>query len=317
MQKLILAALVGISCQALAAPRVVATIKPVQSLAAQVMDGIAEPALLIQQGSPHGYQMKPSDAKALSQADLIIYVSHELETFIPPLLQKSPQAHSIEWLALPNLYPLPTRHGGLWEEDGHHHDNDGDDDHDDHDDHGHDHHHDHHHGKYDAHLWLSTARSKLLLTAIADELGKIDPANAARYQANAEKSRAALDALHQELGGKLALVQKRPFMVFHDAYQYLEQDYKLNAVGTVRVDPEHEPGAKRIGELHAQLMQHKVVCLFSEPQFPAKIVDKLAQESGVKTAVLDPVGADLPAGKTMYAQLLGNLAHSLDTCLTP
>ena len=336
MKKLILAALVGTACQALAAPKVVATIKPVQSLAAQVMDGIAEPELLIKQGSPHGYQMKPSDAAAVNGADLVIYVSHELETFMPPLLEKSPQAHSIEWLALPNLYPLPTRHGGLWEEGGHHHGDDDGHDHDhhhdgdeyghdhdhgdDHDhDHGdHDHEHDgHHHGKYDAHLWLSTARSKLLLTAIADELGKIDPDNAAKYQANAEKSRAALDALHQTLGGELAPVQKRPFMVFHDAYQYFEQDYKLNAVGTVRVDPEHEPGAKRIGELHEQLMQKKVVCLFSEPQFPAKIVDKLAQESGVKTAVLDPVGADIPAGKAMYAQLLTNLADSLGGCLKP
>ena len=341
MQKLILATLVAISCQALAAPKVVATIKPVQSLAAQVMDGIAEPELLIRQGSPHGYQMKPSDAKAINQADLVIYVSHELETFIPPLLQKSPQVHSIEWLNLPNLYPLPTRHGGLWEEGGHHHHDDDGHDHDhhhdgdahDHDhghehgghdhDHahnhdGHDHDHDgHHHGKYDAHLWLSTTRSKLLLTAIADELGKIDPDNAAKYQANAEKSRAALDTLHQDLNDKLAPLQKRPFMVFHDAYQYFEQDYKLNAVGTVRVDPEHEPGAKRIGELHEQLMHNKVVCLFSEPQFPAKIVDKLAKESGVKTAVLDPVGADIPAGKAMYAQLLGNLAENLSGCLKP
>ena len=302
MQKLILATLVAISCQALAAPKVVATIKPVQSLAAQVMDGIAEPELLIRQGSPHGYQMKPSDAKAINQADLVIYVSHELVA----------GAHTC---------------GCGGHDHDHHHDGDAHDhdhghEHGGHDhDHAHDHdghdHDGHHHGKYDAHLWLSTTRSKLLLTAIADELGKIDPDNAAKYQANAEKSRTALDALHQELNGKLAPLQKRPFMVFHDAYQYFEQDYKLNAVGTVRVDPEHEPGAKRIGELHEQLMHNKVVCLFSEPQFPAKIVDKLAKESGVKTAVLDPVGADIPAGKAMYAQLLGNLADNLSGCLKP
>ena len=106
-------------------------------------------------------------------------------------------------------------------------------------------------------------------------------------------------------------------MVFHDAYQYFEQDYDLDAVGTVRVDPEHEPGAKRISELHQMIADHKIVCLFSEPQFPAKIVTKLAADGNVKTAVLDPVGADLAPGKTMYRQLLTNLADNLSGCLKP
>ena len=328
MKHILLAALVGIACHAYAAPKVVTTIKPLHSLVAQVMDGVGEPELLIKQGSPHGYQMKPADAKNVAEADLVLYVSHELETFMPPLLEKSAKEHSIEWAALPNLYPLPTRHGGMWEEgddddddhDHEHHDHDHGDHHHHEHEHGHEQghdHHGHHHGAYDAHLWLSIARSKLLLEQTATELAAIDPANAAKYRDNAAKAAANLDALKTGLTTKLQPVQKRPFMVFHDAYQYFEQDYDLDAVGTVRVDPEHEPGAKRIGELHEQLMHNKVVCLFSEPQFPAKIVDKLAKESGVKTAVLDPVGADIPAGKAMYAQLLGNLADNLSGCLKP
>ena len=89
MKKILLAALVGVSCQAFAAPKVVATIKPLHSLVAQVMDGVGEPELLIKQGSPHGYQMKPADAKSVAEADVVVYVSHELETFMPPLLEKS------------------------------------------------------------------------------------------------------------------------------------------------------------------------------------------------------------------------------------
>ena len=322
MKHIILAALVGIACHAYAAPKVVTTIKPLHSLVAQVMDGVGEPELLIKQGSPHGYQMKPADAKNVAEADLVLYVSHELETFMPPLLKKSGKEHSIEWAALPNLYPLPTRHGGMWEEG----DDDDDHDHGDHHDHDHDHdhnhehghdHHGHHHGAYDAHLWLSIARSKLLLEQTASELAAIDPANAAKYRDNAAKAAADLDALKTGLTTKLQPVQKRPFMVFHDAYQYFEQDYDLDAVGTVRVDPEHEPGAKRISELHQMIADHKIVCLFSEPQFPAKIVTKLAADGNVKTAVLDPVGADLAPGKTMYRQLLTNLADNLAGCLKP
>lgn len=320
MKHIFLAALVGIACHAYAAPKVVTTIKPLHSLVAQVMDGVGEPELLIKQGSPHGYQMKPADAKNVAEADLVLYVSHELETFMPPLLKKSGKEHSIEWAALPNLYPLPTRHGGMWEEG----DDDDDHDHGDHHhhehEHGHEHghdHHGHHHGAYDAHLWLSIARSKLLLEQTATELAAIDPANAAKYRDNAAKAAADLDALKTGLTTKLQPVQKRPFMVFHDAYQYFEQDYDLDAVGTVRVDPEHEPGAKRISELHQMIADHKIVCLFSEPQFPAKIVTKLAADGKVKTAVLDPVGADLAPGKTMYGQLLHQLADSLSGCLKP
>jgi len=336
MKHILLAALVGIACHAYAAPKVVTTIKPLHSLVAQVMDGVGEPELLIKQGSPHGYQMKPADAKNVAEADLVLYVSHELETFMPPLLKKSGKEHSIEWAALPNLYPLPTRHGGMWEEgdddddhdhgdhhdhdhdhhDHDHHDHDHDHDHDHNHEHGHDHH-GHHHGAYDAHLWLSIARSKLLLEQTASELAAIDPANAAKYRDNAAKAAADLDALKTGLTTKLQPVQKRPFMVFHDAYQYFEQDYDLDAVGTVRVDPEHEPGAKRISELHQMIADHKIVCLFSEPQFPAKIVTKLAADGNVKTAVLDPVGADLAPGKTMYRQLLTNLADNLAGCLKP
>ena len=325
MKKILLAALVGVSCQAFAVPKVVATIKPLHSLVAQVMDGVGEPELLIKQGSPHGYQMKPADAKSVAEADVVVYVSHELETFMPPLLEKSKKEHAVEWAGLPNLYPLPTRHGGMWEEgedddddhDHEHHDHDHGDAHHDHDhEHGHDHH-GHHHGTYDAHLWLSVARSKLLLNQVAETLAAVDSTNAAKYKDNAAKAAAALDALKSDLAAQLQAVQKRPFMVFHDAYQYFEKDYDLNAVGTVRVDPEHEPGAKRIGELHQMIADNKVVCLFSEPQFPAKIVTKLAADGKVKTAVLDPVGADLAPGKTMYGQLLHQLADSLSGCLKP
>ena len=242
-------------------------------------------------------------------------------------MEKSKKEHAVEWAGLPNLYPLPTRHGGMWEEgddddddhDHEHHDHDHGDAHHDHDhdhEHGHDHH-GHHHGTYDAHLWLSVARSKLLLNQVAEELAAVDSANAAKYKDNAAQAAAALDALKSDLATQLQAVQKRPFMVFHDAYQYFEKDYDLNSVGTVRVDPEHEPGAKRIGELHQMIADNKVVCLFSEPQFPAKIVTKLAADGKVKTAVLDPVGADLAPGKTMYGQLLHQLADSLSGCLKP
>ena len=81
MKKILLAALVGVSCQTMAAPKVVATIKPLHSLVAQVMDGIGEPELLIKQGSPQGYQKQPAAAKRVGSGVVILYGTHAPATF--------------------------------------------------------------------------------------------------------------------------------------------------------------------------------------------------------------------------------------------
>lgn len=328
-------ALLLVAHQAIAAPKVVTTIKPLHSLVSQIMDGVAEPTLLITQGSPHGYQSKPSDVQAIAKADMVIWVSSTLETFVPPLLAKNKNSvHQLEWSAIPGLHKLKTRSGGLWEEHGHahhdhdhkHHDHGHDHKHHDHGhdhkhhDHGHDHHHahdhhGHHHGEYNDHLWLGKEAAQVLLTTIANDLGKLDPDNQEKYQANLKTALGELDALHTRIEGKLAPVKNQPYMVFHDAYPYFEHDYGLQPVGVVRVDPEHEPGSKRIGELHQTLRDNKVVCIFNEPQFSSKLTAKLVEGTKVRTGTLDPLGASIKAGKSLYGKLLDNLADNLRQCL--
>ncbi|MDO4777840.1 MAG: zinc ABC transporter substrate-binding protein [Cardiobacteriaceae bacterium] len=346
--------------QAVAAPQVVTTIKPLHSLVSQIMDGVGEPVLLIAQGSPHGYQSKPSDAKAIANADMVVWVSSDLETFVAPLLAKSGgNKRQLEWRNISGLHKLKNRSGGLWEEHEHaheHHEHDhgkhehhhdhghekhghdhghahgkhdhGHDhghekhDHDHAHDHGHDkheHHHEHahhhHHGEYNDHLWLGSSAAKALLNAVAGELSNLDPENKGKYEANLKQALADLDALNQRIDMKLASVKNRPYMVFHDAYPYFEQDHGLQPVGVVRVDPEHEPGSKRIAELHNIMREHKVICIFNEPQFSSRLTGKLVEGTKVRTGTLDPLGAELKAGKTLHGELLSNLANSLQQCL--
>lgn len=310
---LLLAALALASHHAFATPQVVTTIKPLHSLVAQLMEGVGEPVLLIKQGSPHGYQSKPSDVQAIANADLVIYVSPTLETFVPPLIKKGQKNH-IEWMAIPGLETLKTRSGGLWEE----HEHEAEAHHDHGHDHGHDHAHDHGdhvHGEYNDHIWLSINGSKTLLPVVADELARLDPDNAAHYAANRDQALARLDSLNGSIEAQLADVKTQPYMVFHDAYPYFEHEHGLNAIGVVRVDPEHEPGAKRIGELHQVMQENKIVCIFNEPQFSAKLTDKLVQGTQVRTGTLDPLGAALKAGTTLHGEVLSNLAQSLHDCL--
>lgn len=302
---------------AFSAPKVVTTIKPLHSLTSQIMEGVGKPEYLIKQGSPHGYQLKPSDAKKIANADLFVWVSDDLETFAPKIADKvGSKLESLTWAEIKNLNLLPNRKGGLWDE------KDDDDDHDHHDhhhkeqNHHHKEHEHHHHGAFNTHLWLGFDQSKQYLKAFTNKISQIDPTNAEKYQANLKNAENKLTNLELTLSKKLAASGNKPYVVFHDAYGYFEQAFpQLKPVGVVRVDPEHEAGAKRLLEIKKTLKQNNIYCLFNEPQFSSRLTKKLLEGTTVKTGVLDPVGADIPAGVNMHEKLLTNLADNLQKCL--
>ncbi len=134
--------------------KVVASIKPIHSLASYLMDGIAKPDLIVDgYASPHGFAMKPSHAKMLQNADLIFWVGEDLESFLEkPLSSIAKKAEKIELMETKGLQVLKFRERNIFDEhdhddhghDDHGHDDHGHDDHgkkeDDHDDHGHDDH---------------------------------------------------------------------------------------------------------------------------------------------------------------------------------
>ncbi|MDT8442055.1 MAG: zinc ABC transporter substrate-binding protein [Desulfuromonadales bacterium] len=315
----LLACLLLFALPALAAPpRVVVSIKPLHSLVAGVMQGIAEPALLVKGGgTPHGYSLRPSEARLLADADLLVWVGPELESFLATasrtLSGKARQLRLAEQLA---GQLLPARAGGDWAEHTDDDDNHGHGQHAHDADHADDDRHEHA-GDNDPHLWLSP----LLAGAIVDQtvavLSELDPANQGRYRDNADAVRQRLDRLHAELRERLTPVREVPYIVFHDAYQYFEQTYGLNALGSLTISPERKPGARRISAIRDRIRVSGARCVFSEPQFEPKLVKTVVTGTGAGTGVLDPLGADLPAGPEHYFQLLDSLAASLLAGLTP
>ncbi|MGE4280320.1 MAG: zinc ABC transporter substrate-binding protein [Magnetospirillum sp.] len=287
-----------------AAPQVVASIQPLHSLAAMVMEGVGEPALLVSgTASEHGYSLKPSDMRAIEAAKVAVIVDTGYETFLAkPLKARGNKITTIAMADLPGLTVFEPREGGVWEKHDHHKH--------DHDSHGHD-----HHDELDGHVWLDPHNAELLVAALAAQLSELDPANAATYQHNAEAARAKLVALDGELKVKLAPLAGKPFVVFHDAYQYFEARYGLTGAGSITVDPDRSPSAKRMAALKDKLVAAKAACVFREPQFPAAIVDTLAKSANARVGLLDPQGAALPPGPALYPALLGNLADSLTKCL--
>jgi ABC-type Zn2+ transport system, periplasmic component/surface adhesin len=301
---------------ALAAPAVVASTKPVHSLVSAVMGEVGTPSLIVKgAASPHTYSLRPSDAAALESADLVFWTGHGLEMFLGDALETlSTRATVVELANVPGIELLPLREGGAFQAHDHGEDDHGEDDHA-HDDHGHDHAHDHAHGDGDMHFWLDPHNAVLMVEAIADALSAADPDNAATYAANADAETERLEALTTELTATLAPVSAKPFVVFHDAYQYFENRFGLSVAGTVTVSPDAMPGAARIQELRGKVGELGATCVFAEPNFEPAIVRTIVEGTNAGAGTLDPEGSTLTEGPDLYHQLLQGLAASLVDCL--
>ncbi|MEM7067260.1 MAG: zinc ABC transporter substrate-binding protein [Pseudomonadota bacterium] len=325
--------------------KVVASIKPVHSLVAAVMTGVGTPELIVQgAGSPHTYALKPSQAQNLENADVVFWIGHELEAFLEkPLEAIATKAKTVELLDAHGLNKLEFREGGAFDEhdhedhddhaedkhDDHDHDDHAEDKHDDHDhdehaedkhdDHDHEEHagHDEHdHGEFDPHVWLDPVNAKALVHEIEETLAEADPANAAKYEANAKAVSAKLDTLVGEVTAQLEPVKGKGFIVFHDAYQNFENRFGLSAVGSITVSPEVLPGAERISELQKKVQDLSAICVFSEPQFEPKLVTTVTEGTFAKTGVLDPLGTSIEDGPELYFTLIKDMAVSFKTCLS-
>ena len=299
-----LALILAFAGSAEAAPNVVVTIKPIHSLAASVMEGVAEPKLLLDGGaSPHSYALKPSDAEAVAYADAIIRVSENLEVFLNKAIATLPEkARVIDLDQTPGLTLHPVRYSASFtaavsagdeEEDG-----DG-----------------HHHGPIDVHFWLDPANAMAIADYLASEFSAMDPDHAALYRANAAKLKVRLTALDAELRGTFSGLSDRPFIVFHDVTQYFEKRYGLHGFGAVTLSPERPPGARRLAAIRQKIRETKAVCIFSEPQFPPKLVETLIEGTDAKQGVLDEIGMAIPAGPQQYFAFMRANAQSLASCL--
>lgn len=326
-------AVISLAAPATAKEGVVASIKPIHSLVAAVMQGVGEPQLLVKGAdSPHVYSMRPSEARMLEEARLVFWVGPGLEVFLEkPLQSLAGDAIVVELAQTPGLTLLAPREGGAFEahahgEEEHHAGADEGHDHHDHD-HEHEHeaghegaphdgHEDHAHGEADMHLWLDPENARRMTARIAEALAEADPQNAVAYAQNAAALDRRFDALIAETKKKLAAVSGKPFVVFHDAYHYFERRFDIPAAGSITVNPDTQPGARRLGEIRDKIVELGAVCVFSEPQFEPKVVQVVTEGTDARAGVLDPLGAGIEDGPELYFTLVGNMADALSDCLS-
>ena len=338
-----------------AAPAVAVDIAPVHSLVSQVMAGVAQPKLLIPAAaSPHRYALRPSEAKALSRADIVFWMGESYTPWLEKALDNvADSAHKVEMLALEGTLSYGYREGATFE--AHHHDEHKKQDshqealhqdrkerlahsdnhreaghkekahkekvhkeenHGDKDAHESDHH-DHHHDGNDPHAWLDPENAKRWLQHISEVLSQRDPQHAAVYRRNAQQAQAELDRLMAATQGQIDALGQPRFIVFHDAYQYFEKRFGISAAGAISLGDAEDPSPARIREIRATVKKWGVNCVFTEPQYNPQLVRTIFPDGGkqgVVIGVMDPLGATIATGSGHYKALIEAMVTSLSQC---
>lgn len=293
-------------------PSLVATIPPLAAIAADIMDGVGAPTLLIENGgSPHGYSLRPSDAAALADADYVLWIGENLELFLADRFETlAPAATILTAAELPGVSSKEFREP---------HDHSSHGGHDDHDDHGHDDHKDHHghdHSGADPHVWLSPDNAIAIARGLANAMvADLAADHATRVKANLANFEASVLATKETIATQLAPVAEVPYLTFHDAYQYFETTFPLAYKGSVTISPEVQPGAASLRELREEIAEESIDCIFSEPQFEPRIIRVIAENLPVRTGMLDPVGDGTYNRVGGYQAFLTNLANGYAECL--
>ena len=260
------------------APRIIVSIKPVHSLVSNLLYGITEADLLLTGlQSPHNHQLKPSEAMRLYSADVIIWVGPALESFLPNYLRK---------LTNKTIITLAT------------------DEHTDVTTHLH----------TDPHRWLDPILAIKDSQRIAQQLIVRYPSLKNRIVTNLELLTQRLLALDHSLSGLFASGTEISALLYHDAWGYFTRRYHLGIHGIINPQPHSQPGVRHLNEIQQTVVSKGTRCLLIEPQFKPRYLDSLAANPGTTVRLVDPLGADEPAGINAYFNIMQANAGTFARC---
>ncbi len=275
--------------------RVAASIRPLHSLVSAVMKGAGTPDLIIDNlNSPHSSGLKPSRAGILAKADVIFWIGSDLETFLEkPVKTIGANAYSVVLGRLDGLTRFVQRRAGE-------------------------------NGNViadvksaaDPHIWLSPINAAIMADKISIVLSQADPENQKLYMANATAVKLRLKKLNQEIDAILQPVKNQPFVVYHDAYQYFENRFGLQSIGSLTDASSSRPGARRLSVIKKEIAKYSKICVFSEPQSVRQAKKVLGDETRTRLAVLDLFGGEFEPGPELYFQTLRSIAHAVFACLS-
>ncbi|WP_112102885.1 zinc ABC transporter substrate-binding protein ZnuA [Haemophilus influenzae] len=293
---------------------VLASVKPLGFIVSSIAEGVTGTQILVPAGaSPHDYNLKLSDIQKVKSADLVVWVGEDVDSFLDKPISQIERKKVITIADLADVKPLLIQaHHEHFHEDGDH-----DHDHKHEHEHDHEHHdHDHHEGlTTNWHVWYSPAISKIVAQKVADKLTAQFPDKKDLIAKNLSDFNRTLAEQSEKITAQLANVKDKGFYVFHDAYGYFNDAYGLKQTGYFTINPLVAPGAKTLAHIKEEIDEHKVNCLFAEPQFTPKVIESLAKNTKVNVGQLDPIGDKVTLGKNSYVTFLQSTADSYMECL--
>lgn len=284
-----------------AAPNIICSIKPVNSLVAAITEGVTTPELIIPgKVSPHNFQLKPSIIKKLNNAALIIWVGQDLESSLAKVITNHSNNTKVLTLSkIDKLVRHSIRGNGCHGHDHKH-------------EHGHTHNHNHSHD--DPHLWLSIDNMIVFVETLNETLINLDKENSETYKANTIRTVKKLEKLKLDISSKLKH-SKKSFLVLHDSLQYFEKEFQLNGKGAIKYNPSLPSSAKSIIEISNRIKSENISCIYKEPQHSDKLINTVASTSkNIKLLKIDPLGAHLDDNQELYFKLINNIASKIQDC---
>lgn len=274
---------------AVAQPQVLASIKPLQLIAAELMDGVAKPELLIPANvSPHHFTLRPSDIRKMTDAGLVLWVGPQMETYLTDFLgQIDGQTAVVEVAALDGII-LHAPGGGSEPQFT---------------------------DRYDPHLWLNTHNAQLVSEQITQQLMMLDPANQSRYQANLSRFVASIDTLDKTTNADMQRLKDGRYAVYHDGLQYFERQFGLRHQFVLVPDHEIQPGIRHILDIRSRLEELRPTCLLEDVNSIDSTTETVFGDYPVNRVRVDVLGDAISPGPGSYAQLIGNLAQAINICL--
>ncbi|MDH3354096.1 MAG: SCO family protein [Chromatiales bacterium] len=261
---------------------IIATIKPIHSILAGLMEGIEQPHLLID-GAPFKFKPNSTQQKSLLNSDLIVWVGPELESSLQPFISSlPPKVKVIELLSNERLKILSKRYDDSLR---------------------------------DPYFWLDTRNALILLDELAYALIDLDPVRTHIYRRNRTKIREELRKFDHKLEYGYRGLQGGVSYLYHDTQQYFEQAYALKIGGQLLYSPYAQIDAAKFLKARMELANGDFDCLLTERGFPDSEVDLLAPKDGNRVWQLDSLGLQFSAGADLYINLMQHNSAVIKQCL--
>ncbi|MDB6352970.1 zinc ABC transporter substrate-binding protein [Trichococcus sp. K1Tr] len=271
--------------------KVVTTFYPMYDFAKNVVGDNGEVSVLLDAGQEsHGYEPTPQDIAAIADADVFVYNSDEMETWVPSVLESIESSDVIVVEAAKDIALFELEEAAEEE----HSDEEGEDAH-----------------NVDPHVWLDPVYAQEEVTAILAGVLEADEANKESYEANAAAFNEKLAELDLAYQTAFEDAENRTFVVQHAAFGYIARRYELTEVAVSDVSSDAEPNPAKLAELQQFMIDNQITTVYYSDSASSKTAETLAEEAGATLEVLSPLEGitdeDQEAGKDYLSVMEENL----------